>query len=388
MSNYFDEASLLIAPTERAAFSDRQAWVCAEMSRLAYFRFEGGHAIDQVLAIAKEVIGDNEKYVELADKLELLLASSRETTAANSLEAFKAILDAAGFDYVDTYNEGGTQAFLCKRKVSRDTGGDKTVVYLAFRGTEPKDFRDIRTDIRARLKEVPVDGEEEKISLHSGYYDSLHLVADGISKKLSETAHDQLIVCGHSLGGALGIVYTRLYASGVNGACYTFGAPPVGDANVQKRLKTPVYEIVNELDVVPRLPSPWLVTATALLFHLVRLGAKLIKVVDGVILTGKRAEKIEEFIDMLMRYRHPGYMSYLKGSGKDATLRYNLGSYDKTMLWFRMVRKKGLSRFAKLVKDHAIGEYVSKLKTHALNRNPGGAAAAPDQATDTAPGES
>jgi len=42
MTVYFSARELLTPPTERAAFSDRQAYMCAELSRLAYFKFEGG----------------------------------------------------------------------------------------------------------------------------------------------------------------------------------------------------------------------------------------------------------------------------------------------------------------------------------------------------------
>ena len=368
MTNYFSETALLDAPAERAAFSDRQAYVCAELSKLAYFRFEGGHTIDEILNVAKEIFGEDEKFSLLEKQVRNMLSGSPEATL-NSRDALEKILKTAGFSLVETFNEAGTQAFLCSRKVQRDNLPDKTVAYLAFRGTEPKEFQDIKTDINARLKSVDIDGEDEGIEFHSGYIESLRRVDQQINDELANINYEQLIICGHSLGGALAIAFTRLHASGVNGACYTFGAPPVGAVEVQYGLKTPVYEIINELDIVPSLPNPWLGTFTSLLLRLFRLLAKSVTIVDRLLASGNLDEKLEGYIEMMTRYRHPGYKSYLVGVESDAHLRYNLGSYDKMRLWLRMATKKGFSRFNKLVSDHMIDVYVTKLKNHAIKRN-------------------
>jgi pimeloyl-ACP methyl ester carboxylesterase len=367
MTIFFEEKSLLTAPTERVAFSDRQAYVCAEMSHLAYFRFEGGHTIDEVLEVAREIFGEDKRFEDLEQQVRSVLAGSPEAII-DSKAAFEKILNTAGFELIGTFSKEGTQAFLCKRLIKRDNAPDKTVIYLAFRGTEPKDFRDIRTDIRARLREVPVE-KDRVIKLHSGFVDALDLVQKPINDLLKQTEHDQLIVCGHSLGGALGIIFTRLYAKGINGACYTFGAPPVGAVDVQYGLKTPVYEIVNELDIVPRLPNPWLAGFTSVLLKTLRLLAKSVTFLDKLLAAGNWDERLEGFVEMMTEYRHPGYMSYLVGPENGARLRYNLGSFDKSRLWLKMISKKTFSSFSKLGSDHGIKLYVGKLKFHALDRN-------------------
>ena len=76
MSTYFSATELLSPPTERAAFSDRQAYVCAELSKLAYFKFEGGHTLDQILEIAEKVIDDDSKFKILEAQLRHVLTSS------------------------------------------------------------------------------------------------------------------------------------------------------------------------------------------------------------------------------------------------------------------------------------------------------------------------
>ena len=63
-----------------------------------------------------------------------------------------------------------------------------------------------------------------------------------------------LFITGHSLGGALALLATRLTAPDVTGACYTFGAPRIGNYECFRFIKTPVYRVVNSSDVVPRVP--------------------------------------------------------------------------------------------------------------------------------------
>ena len=243
MSTYFSATELLSPPTERAAFSDRQAYVCAELSKLAYFKFEGGHTLDQILKIAKEIIDDDTRFKILEQQLRNVLTSS-PSVAPEAKKAFEEILNAADFQLVDTYSSLGTQAFICTKTIELAAGGKKTMAFLTFRGTEPKDFRDIKTDIKARLKGVKLD--QETIDFHSGYLDSLEHIRADLVEELEKTSYDQLFITGHSLGGALAIVFTRLQAASTNGACYTFGAPPVGAVEVQNGLKTPVYEIIND----------------------------------------------------------------------------------------------------------------------------------------------
>lgn len=379
MDTYFTEKSLLEAPVERAAFSDRQAYVCAELSKLAYFKFEGGSAVQEILAFGEEFIGDDARFRQFQEHL-LSRFADEHFDRRSALISFKQILNAAGFGQVETFSEQGTQGFLCTRSFPIPDRGNKTVAYLAFRGTEPRSFRDIRTDVRARLNPVVVG--DQTIEFHTGYHEEVVRVFPRIDPYLKRTPHQQLIVTGHSLGGALAIVFTRLHAASVNGACYTFGAPPVGAIEVQEGLKTPVYEIANELDIVPNLPNPWLGAGAGVLLRLVWLVLKTFTLTERLLASGTWDERLDAYIKMMTRYRHPGYRSFLTGTGKHARLRYNLGSYDALGLWLRMIFNSGLGlrRFEKLVSDHAIGGYVAKLKTHAIGRNE--SAPAPGEAGD------
>ena len=94
--------------------------------------------------------------------------------------------------------------------------------------------------------------------VHSGYWRAFGYVKDSIQEKLEECKDCQLFFTGHSLGGALAIIALKYFASDASGACYTFGSPPVGTKDFENKLKTPLYRIVNHLDIVPNLPNPFI----------------------------------------------------------------------------------------------------------------------------------
>lgn len=362
---YFTATELLKPPTERAAFSDRQAYVCAELSKLAYFKFEGGHTLDDALKIAEKIFGEDERLRILKDQLKLLLTAS-PSAEGEARQALSAILQEAKFTLVDTFVKRGTEAFLCTRKVALSAGTEKVVAYLVFRGTEPTDFRDIRTDVRAVLEKVEVDSV--KMELHSGYLAAFRLVRDDIESALNNLQCDQLLITGHSLGGALAMVATRLLKADSTGACYTFGAPPIGTVEVQNGLKTPVYEIINEIDIVPRLPNPWTANFIMWVLRLLRFLLKGVTWINSWLANGTWDDKLEAFIEAMTKYRHPGYQSYLVGSGSEARLRYNVDGFDRFKWWLKMIGKKWFRGFKQMVGDHSIDLYIEKLRVHGLRR--------------------
>ena len=370
MNEYFSANELMSPPIERAAFSDRIAYVCAELSKLAYFKFEGGHTADDLFSYVKTLFKDDERVTLLEQKIKALLTASAYSEH-ESKNALQEILGYAEFELVETFSTKGTQAFICTRKVkSSSEEKEKIVAFLVFRGTEPTDFIDIKTDIKAKLVNVEVGGMT--VQMHSGYVEAFDWVRQDIETVLGDLHHDQLIITGHSLGGALAIVSTKLLASDVKGACYTFGAPPVGAVEVSNNLKTPVYEIINEIDIVPRLPNPWIAFAAIVLIKLMRLLGKLFTLFGKILAAGTWDDKLEEWIDMMVKFRHPGYLSYLVGSGGAARLRYNVGLYDRSKWWLAMIFKSkallGKNSFRKMASDHSIDLYIEKLIVHGQRR--------------------
>lgn len=201
---YFKYHELLAPPILRAAYSDRTAWLMAEMSRLAYIKFE-------------------EKDSEL-----------------------RTALSNANFELIQIFNSEGTQAFLAKRD------SDKMIV-LSFRGTEKDDPRDVITDL-----DVTFYTGENGVKIHNGFCKAYELVKDAITMAVAEFKGYALYVTGHSLGGALALIATRSFNSDNLAACYTFGSPKVGNEEFDDDIKPPIYRVVNAYDLVPFSPPTYI----------------------------------------------------------------------------------------------------------------------------------
>jgi len=366
-SVYFKSEKLLEAPVERAAFSDRMCYVCAELSKLAYFKFEGGHPLDQASDVVDSFVTDEAKATELKNRLALII-SQMPGTAEASRQVLEDILRAGGFTLTDVFSYKGTQAFLCSRMVTnRDSGAVKKVAYLAFRGTEPTEFQDIKTDVKARLKKVKVG--TETLEFHTGFHDAYSLIEDDLIAVLKDLKYDQLFITGHSLGGALAMVATRLLPYEIKGACYTYGAPPIGTIEIQNGLKTPVYEIINETDIVPLLPNAWAAWGVIIFFNILKLLLRPFVWLYGAVFSGNWDERFVEYMKTMTLFEHPGYKSFLIGSGKHAKLRFQIGSFAQLRMRFKTIRKQGFGGIKKMAADHAVDLYVEKIQAHAERRN-------------------
>ena len=196
--------SLPTPPINRAAYSDRMAWILAHMAKLAYIKFD-------------------ESPLEV--------------------ERLKYCLQSGWFNLIKTFNKNGTQAFLAKN--------DEFAV-LSFRGTQPDKWEDVRTDLRV-LKLRTIDGR-----VHIGFKNAFDDVKDAITEELRKHLGKMpLYITGHSLGAALATVATQEIEEEFNdlvAACYTFGSPRVGDGKYEKAIKVPFYRIVNTTDIVTLLP--------------------------------------------------------------------------------------------------------------------------------------
>ena len=133
-----------------------------------------------------------------------------------------------------------------------------STVYICFRGTE--DTRDILCDLDIRKHSV---GNDTKI--HNGFYRQFCSIDDFIYADLQVlnqiSPYDTLVVCGHSLGGALATIaalYLALFLPSKKIKCFTFGCPRVGDVNFVKRFEAKVSEhwrITNTEDPVSMIPT-------------------------------------------------------------------------------------------------------------------------------------
>ena len=126
---------------------------------------------------------------------------------------------------------------------------------IAFRGSMTA--QDWLTDFEcARTK---TGGGEE---IHHGFLDAIISLGQDLIARAA-WSQPPLFVTGHSLGGALALLAAQLLERGGQpvAAVYTFGGPRVGNgafaAGYDARLGDRTYRVVNEEDIVPRVPG-WL----------------------------------------------------------------------------------------------------------------------------------
>lgn len=180
----------------------------------------------------------SERTAELMAKLALL---SYET----DLEKLTNLLTQGQFTLLASYDEAGSQAFLARAN---------DFVVIAFRGTDS--FLDWKTNLMSET--VRVDTRLGSVEIHKGFkkaYDRIgaQLLQDVNCHVPNNTG---LYLTGHSLGGALAqIASTHLERDNL-AACYTFGAPRVGDLSFDRLVVCPHYRLVNGWDLVTTLPPP------------------------------------------------------------------------------------------------------------------------------------
>ncbi|KAL6608241.1 hypothetical protein ACP70R_041304 [Stipagrostis hirtigluma subsp. patula] len=177
-----------------------------------------------------------------------------------------------------------TQAF-----VMTDRATDASVVVVSFRGTEPFNMRDWSTDVNLSwlgmgamghvhvgfLKALGLQEEDGKDAGRAFPKDAPNAAADKpvayyklrdvLREQLKKHPNANVVVTGHSLGGALAAIFPALLA--FHGerdildrllAVNTYGQPRVGDAAFAAFLRASVpvepLRVVYRYDVVPRVP--------------------------------------------------------------------------------------------------------------------------------------
>lgn len=269
--------------------------------RLLFNFFRGKVAVvpDKESAAFLSFIGNLDKRVEL--DIKSVEVGSRRYDEAISMMAAKAayenkaciettVKDYWKMDLVDSFNfwndyeqKATTQAF-----VLQDKNVDPELIVVAFRGTEFFSSDDWISDFDLSWYEIPGMGK-----VHAGFMKALGLqkslgwpkdivqVDDNnqpfpayyflrklLKQLLEKNEKARFVVTGHSLGGALAILFPAILAfheeswflkrlAGV----YTFGQPRVGDGNFVEYMKgqlakheVPYYRVVYSNDMVPRLP--------------------------------------------------------------------------------------------------------------------------------------
>ncbi|MDV7339092.1 lipase family protein [Terasakiella sp. A23] len=379
---------LLVPPLKRAAYSDRTAWLMAQMSALAYIRFEKATTVDAALSdVLTLVTGEKEAEKQVDKKeihkdfnttqlLNILQKLSDKDGRSDNYAKLETGLKELKFKLIDVFSVhipliADTQAFIAK--IEQD--GREPFVVLSFRGTEPKKITDIKSDLDAmpkvlgrlggpgRNKFIPhgqkLKGEEEnwpEVKVHPGFWKAFNVVEKQLLDCLKEYKLEEfpLYITGHSLGGALAVVATHSLPSENIAACYTFGGPRVGNMQFGQMIRPPVYRFINAADIVPRLP-PGVGVDVATTF---------LRAIPFIPYMDKLAVLLEKF----RGYRHYGDLRYLSaaesvGTEEEPEFRnlLVLANPPQISRWYWIWTRLMATGGAAAASDHSIAHYVDKL---------------------------
>lgn len=156
--------------------------------------------------------------------------------------------------------EGDTQLFYAISALQ---------VLVAWRGTETSGLADLRTDTTFRpvKPEVAANCKPKTLcsdltpvgSVHLGFRDAYEVArrvfTQDLGDKISESMEGKkLFICGHSLGGALGLIHAASLKAR-NPLLYTYGMPRTFTLHaVQSLGELWHFRHVNDADLVPRVP--------------------------------------------------------------------------------------------------------------------------------------
>jgi hypothetical protein len=365
IGEFFSDHKMLSPPMARPAYSDRMAYVLAEMSDLAYFEFEGPSKFinDAVKSMVDLKFDDTDSIREFLD------AFSEDALLGHniSVDILRKLLKNSGFDLIETINVKTSQAFVCRRNVA----SEQPYLVIAFRGTENK-ISDWLTDANA----VPTEIGSSKV--HTGFHNAFSVNTDESGRTIENILSDILdsneaigengsplpvFITGHSLGGALALLATRQLTSDINGACYTFGAPRVASYEYFENIKTPVYRVTNSSDIVPKIPPGAL---NVLFVNSMKALTILTSFYPPV---SRFFSQLEVLIDKLNGYRHFGDLRYLtdvaEGRFQDVKLLNNPPAIDR-LIWFW---KHICASFKAPAKSHSMLLYRKKIYQVACDRN-------------------
>ena len=153
-----------------------------------------------------------------------------------------------GFPQVKFIDYHGTQCYVAWNTDS---------MVIAFRGTEPTQWNDIKADLRAWL----VKDDECSGRIHTGFHHEVHKILDRVQITVGQMRHKKkLYITGHSLGGAL----ATLCAADIRRSLklpvtmYNYGSPRVGNKKFKilyQKLVPDSFRFVNDKDAVPTMPK-------------------------------------------------------------------------------------------------------------------------------------
>ena len=339
-------------PSYRQAYSDRTAWLMACLSELAYIKFNPPFSNsqrkwfrDSIQKLADDSLLDSDKKASLIKLINIIGYDPKKQK-----EQLEKELETLEIQLVATFDNGGTQAILVS---------SSKFITLAFRGTEATSIKDIKADADARTTKCETGGK-----IHMGFNEAFAKVATAIQEKIDKKEFQKkpLFITGHSLGGALAtIAAKRLSHKGGIAACYTFGAPRVGNDEWVANIKTPIYRVVNAADCVTMLPPGGEVIISFIwIFQIISK--------CQIPWLSPASRWVSKWLSNFGGYIHAGDMRYLtncpSGSYDDVKLLYSVS-------FFYRIKGYGIKKlpWKKFLSDHSIRIYKKKLMVVAEKKN-------------------
>lgn len=190
-------------------------------------------------------------YKDLVIKAANLSKEVYSLDVVNDIYLYICSIDASRFD---------TEVFVFEKD---------NIVWVTFRGTDYyideivntrigqifASLKDIFTSTKCYLVDHPTGGK-----VHCGYYESyldIKIYLDQYIEEIDMT-DKQLVVTGHSMGGALAVLFYADWFTKLDSIkCFTFGQPKVGDSEFNKIVseKGGIIRYVNVFDIVRFFPG-------------------------------------------------------------------------------------------------------------------------------------
>jgi len=156
-----------------------------------------------------------------------------------------------GFTDTVYYNNDGSQAY---------SFSNESDIVIAFRGTEPNEWNDIKADMDATKALAETVGR-----VHRGFKKEVDDIWPQLEEMLVSNKTNlakNLWFTGHSLGGAMASICAgRCLLSHIDTSpiqIHTFGSPRVGTKRYINYAKVDYYRWVNNNDIVTKTPPAWL----------------------------------------------------------------------------------------------------------------------------------